>query len=94
MVVKIEIDKYNAPWHWEDSALIDSEGNEVIGIFPAHGEHKTWLMVGKEHNQLLLEHAPEMFTALKIASICLRKHDEHKNPLCFIDEVISKVESI
>lgn len=58
------------PWKWEDSALVDSNGYEVIGIFPAHGEHKAWLTVnagGEDDggNQTLIQYAPAMYEALK-----------------------------
>jgi hypothetical protein len=55
------------PWKWEDSALVDVEGNEVIGIFSAHGEHKAWLRVNPDGNQTLIAAAPEMYEALKLA---------------------------
>lgn len=53
------------PWRFEDSALVDKNGYEVIGIFEAHGDTKAWLTVGNEANQLLLEAAPDMYEALK-----------------------------
>jgi len=60
-----------APWKWEDDKLVDAEGNEVIGIFPAHGDKQAWLMVNAEKNQLLIQHAPELYEALRFyVEIC------------------------
>ena len=59
------MDYSKGPWKFSDSALVDSTGYEVIGIFPAYGDNNAWLTVGKEGNQLLLETAPDMYEALR-----------------------------
>ena len=60
-----EMNYSRGPWKLKDSALVDPTGYEIVGIFPAHGDNKAWLTVGKEGNQLLLEAAPDMYEALK-----------------------------
>jgi hypothetical protein len=59
------------PWKWEDDKLLDKNGDAVIGIFPAYGDKKAWLIVnagGKNDggNQTLIAAAPDMYEALSL----------------------------